>query len=402
MKTPPLLPPASIGILGSGQLGRMLAIAARQMGYRVHVFSPDRHSPTGQIADQEFTAPYDDLDAVRQFARSVDVVTYEFENVPAATAVTCAQFAPLHPGPQALHVAQNRLREKEFMVKHALPVAPFVAVGSLASLLVGLEEIGVPAILKTATSGYDGKGQALIQPPTTNLQSQATAAWDAIDHQSAILEAFVDFEREVSVVAARGADGSFAHFGVIANDHANHILDVSTAPANVPPKVAKEAVAMAQAVLEALDVVGVLCVEFFLTGNGRLLINEIAPRPHNSGHLTIEACATSQFEQQLRAICGLPLGDTTYLKPAAMANLLGDLWFQHDNPKSEITNHQSPNWTAVLAHHPAVKLHLYGKQTARPGRKMGHITALAATGEEAANIVRKARARARARVGIPL
>jgi len=268
--------------------------------------------------------------------------------------------------------------------------------------LVGLEEIGTPAILKTATSGYDGKGQALIQPPISNLQSQATAAWDAINHQPAILEAFVDFEREVSVVAARGADGSFAHFGVIANDHANHILDVSTAPANVPPKVAKEAVAMARTVLEALDVVGVLCVEFFLTGDGRLLINEIAPRPHNSGHLTIEACATSQFEQQLRAVCGLPLGDTTYLKPAAMANLLGDLWFQHDNPKSEITNHQSPNWTAVLAHHPAVKLHLYGKQTARPGRKMGHITALAATGEEAANIVRKARARARARVGIPL
>ncbi|MBK8985847.1 MAG: 5-(carboxyamino)imidazole ribonucleotide synthase [Chloroflexi bacterium] len=391
----PFLPPSTIGILGSGQLGRMLALAARQMGYRVHVFSPDRHSPTGQIADQEFTAPYNDLDAVRQFAQSVDVVTYEFENVPAATAVTCAQFAPLHPGPQALHIAQNRLREKEFMVKHGLPVTPFVEVGSLASLLVGLEEIGAPAILKTATSGYDGKGQEKI---VNHQSSIVNRHWDAIGQQPAILEAFVEFEREVSVVAARGADGSFAHFGVIENDHANHILDVSTAPANVPPKVAQDAVEMARVVLEALNVVGVLCVEFFLTSNGRLLINEIAPRPHNSGHLTIEACATSQFEQQLRAICGLPLGDPTYLKPAAMANLLGDLWFHPNspkaqNPKSEIRNPKSPNWTAVLAHHPAIKLHLYGKQTARPGRKMGHITALAATGEEAAHIVREARAR---------
>ncbi|MBK6709458.1 MAG: 5-(carboxyamino)imidazole ribonucleotide synthase [Chloroflexi bacterium] len=392
----PLLPPATIGILGSGQLGRMLALAARQMGYRVHVFSPDRQSPTGQIADREFIAAYDDLDVVRRFAQSVDVVTYEFENVPGATAVTCAQFVPLHPGPQALHVAQNRLREKEFMVQHGLPVAPFVAVGSLAGLLVGLEEIGAPAILKTTTSGYDGKGQEKI----VNRQSSiVNRHWDAIGQQPAILEAFVDFEREVSVVAARGADGSFAHFGVIANDHANHILDVSTAPADVPPAVAKEAVAMARAVLEALDVVGVLCVEFFLTGDGRLLINEIAPRPHNSGHLTIEACATSQFEQQLRAICGLPLGDTTYLKPAAMANLLGDLWPQptSQNPQSEIRNPKSPNWTAVLAHHPAVKLHLYGKTEARPGRKMGHITALADSGEEAAHIVREARARAGAR-----
>ena len=392
----PLLPPANIGILGSGQLGRMLAIAARQMGYRVHVFSPDRQSPTGQIADREFIAAYDDLDAVRRFAQSVEVVTYEFENVPAETAVTCAQFAPLHPGPQALHIAQNRLREKEFMVQHGLPVAPFVAVGSLAGLLVGLEEIGAPAILKTTTSGYDGKGQEKI----VNRQSSiVNRHWDAIHHQPAILEAFVDFEREVSVVAARGADGSFAHFGVIANDHANHILDVSTAPADVPPAVAKEGETMARAVLEALDVVGVLCVEFFLTGDGRLLINEIAPRPHNSGHLTIEACATSQFEQQLRAICGLPLGDTTYLKPAAMANLLGDLWPQptSQNPQSEIRNPKSPNWTAVLAHHPAVKLHLYGKTEARPGRKMGHITALADSGEEAAHIVREARARAGAR-----
>jgi 5-(carboxyamino)imidazole ribonucleotide synthase len=388
--THPILPPAVIGILGSGQLGRMLALSARAMGYHVHVYSPDSDSPTGQIADREFVAAYDDLDAVRQFAQGVDVVTYEFENVPAATAAACAEFAPLRPGPQVLHIAQNRLREKRFFVEQGLPTTPFVAVDSLDDLLAGLETIGIPAILKTASSGYDGKGQVKI----VNRQSSiVNRQWEAIGRQPAILEGFVEFEREVSVVAARGVDGAFAHFGLIENSHANHILDVSVAPAAAPPEVAEEAVEMARTVMEGLDVVGVLCVEFFLTKNGRLLLNEIAPRPHNSGHLTIEACPTSQFEQQLRAICGLPLGDTRYLKPAAMANLLGDLWFQHDNPKSEIRNPKSPDWTAVLAHHPALKLHLYGKTEARPGRKMGHITALADTGEEAAHIVREARRR---------
>ncbi len=386
-----VFPPATIGILGSGQLGRMLALAARAMGYRVHVYSPDSHSPTGQIADREFVAAYDDLEAVRQFAQGVDVVTYEFENVPAATAAACAEFTPLRPGPHVLHVAQNRLREKQFFVSQKLPTAPFVEVGSLDSLLGGLEMIGTPAILKTVSSGYDGKGQVKI---THEQWSMVKRQWQAIGQQPAILEGFVEFEREVSVVAARGVDGAFAHYGLIHNDHANHILDVSQAPADVPPEVVKEAVAMTRTVMEGLDVVGVLCVEFFLLGNGRLLLNEIAPRPHNSGHLTIEACVTSQFEQQLRAVCGLPLGDTRYLKPAAMANLLGDLWFPKSttrNRQSAIQNPKSPNWTAVLAYHPTLKLHLYGKTEARPGRKMGHITALADTGEEAAHIVRAAR-----------
>lgn len=416
--THPILPPATIGILGSGQLGRMLAIAARQMGYRVHVYSPDSDSPTGQIADREFVAAYDDLDAVRQFAQGVDVVTYEFENVPAATAAACAEFAPLRPGPHVLHIAQNRLREKRFFVEQGLPTTPFVAVDSIDDLLVGLETIGAPAILKTASSGYDGKGQVKItngqwstvngqreasplQTPISNLQSQAIAAWESINHQLAILEGFVEFEREVSVVAARGVDGAFAHFGLIQNDHANHILDVSVAPADAPPDVAEEAVEMARAVMEGLDVVGVLCVEFFLTQNGRLLLNEIAPRPHNSGHLTIEACHTSQFEQQLRAVCGLPLGDTSYLRPAAMANLLGEIYYKgtkrqrdkEESAKSAKSVDIPPDWTAVLALHPAIKLHLYGKTEARPGRKMGHITALADTGEEAATIVREARRR---------
>ncbi len=409
----PLLPPATIGILGSGQLGRMLAIAARQMGYRIHVLSPDSNSPTGQIADKEVTAAYDDLDAIRTFARGVDVVTYEFENVPAATASACQEFAPLRPGAHILHVAQNRLREKTFFADNNLPVAPFVAVDSLEDLVDALEKIGLPAVLKTATSGYDGKGQTTIQP--TNLQTNkltnqqlAQSAWDAINHQPAILETFVTFERELSMVAARGLDGSFIHYGLIENDHANHILDVSIAPANVPPEVTQQAEEIMRCIMEKLDVVGVLCVEFFLTADNQLLLNEIAPRPHNSGHLTIDACVTSQFEQQLRAICGLPLGDTSYHRPAAMANLLGDLWpeshykgtkAQRDKgepDQSPISNLQSPNWTAVLSH-PAIKLHLYGKTEARPGRKMGHITALATTAAEAAIIVREGRKRVESR-----
>ncbi len=385
--TEPIFPPATIGILGSGQLGRMLAMSARQMGYRVHVLSPDRDSPTGQLADQEFTAAYEDLDAVRQFAQGVDVVTYEFENVPATTAAACQEFSPLRPGAQALHVAQNRLREKQFFVAQGLPTTPFVEVRSLDGLLVGLEEIGTPAILKTATSGYDGKGQEKIVHRQLSIVNRQ---WEAIGQQPAILEGFVEFEREVSVVAARGPDGSFAHYGLIHNDHVNHILDVSQAPADVPPKIAQEAVEMARTVLEGLDVVGVLCVEFFLTADGRLLLNEIAPRPHNSGHLTIEACVTSQFEQQLRAVCGLPLGSTRYLSPAAMANLLGDLWFQRRGAEAQRETRHSPDWTAVLTH-PHVKPHLYGKAEARPGRKMGHLTALADTATAAATIVREAR-----------
>jgi 5-(carboxyamino)imidazole ribonucleotide synthase len=353
----------------------MLALAARQLGYRVHVFSPERDTPAGQAADVEICAAYDDLEAVRAFARGVDVVTYEFENVPVATAVACQQFTPVRPGPQALHIAQNRLREKGFFAENGLPTAPFIPVHSLADLQQGLAVIGCPAVLKTAVSGYDGKGQIKLNHP-----DEAEQAWQAVGQVACILEGWVAFEREVSVVAARGLDGSFAHYGLIENSHANHILDVSKAPANVPPGVATEAMEMTRQVLEALDVVGVLCVEFFLTKEGKLLLNEIAPRPHNSGHLTIEACLTSQFEQQCRAVCGLPLGDTTYRQPAAMANLLGDLW-----------QNGEPDWTAVLRM-PDVKLHLYGKREARPGRKMGHLTALASSVAEAERIVREARA----------
>jgi 5-(carboxyamino)imidazole ribonucleotide synthase len=344
----------------------MLALAAARMGYRVHTFSPERDTPTGQVAAREIAAPYDDLDAVRAFARAVQVVTFEFENVPAATAAAAAEYAPVRPDGTVLHTTQHRLREKTFLAAAGLPVTPFRPVRSLADLVAALTDLGCPAVLKTAGFGYDGKGQVLIRTPEA-----AASALASLAGQEAILEAFVDFAREVSVVAARGLDGAVVDYGLIENTHHHHILDVSVAPAPGDPAQARAAREIAHTVLEALEVVGVLCVEFFETRDGRLLINELAPRPHNSGHLTIDACVTSQFEQQLRAVCGLPLGAPDLLRPAAMANLLGDLWTGGE-----------PDWTAACAF-PEVKLHLYGKHAARPGRKMGHLTALAATPEAA-------------------
>ncbi len=370
----PILPGAAIGVLGSGQLGRMFAIAARRMGYRVHTFSPDQDTPTGQIADLEVVAPYDDLDAVANFASRVSVVTFEFENVPAPTAQAAARCAPVRPDGAILHTTQQRIREKAFLTRAGLPTTPYREVRSLEDLELAIAELGAPAVLKTAAFGYDGKGQFRIESA-----GHAAEAWNAIGQQEAVLEAFIDFDREISVVAARGSDGQFVHYGAIENQHARHILDLSTAPARVPPEVTHQAVEMARCVLEQLGVVGVLCVEFFVTRDGKLLINELAPRPHNSGHLTVDACVTSQFEQQLRAVCGLPLGSTAMHRPAAMANLLGDLW-----SKAE------PDWAAGCAF-PDVKLHLYGKLEPRPGRKMGHLTALNLDAEEAYQTVVRAR-----------
>jgi 5-(carboxyamino)imidazole ribonucleotide synthase len=371
---PPILPGATVGVLGSGQLGRMFAIAARRMGYRVHTLSPADDTPTGQVADREVRAAYDDLDAVRDFARAVAVVTFEFENVSAAAAEAAAEHAPVRPAGAVLHTTQHRLREKRFLAGAGFPLAPWRAVATAAELPAAVAEIGLPAVLKSAGWGYDGKGQAVLRD-----LAEAPAAWQAAGGGEAVLEAFVDFEREVSVVAARGLDGAIATFGVSENLHHRHILDVSVAPAAVPPAVAAEAESIARGVVEALDLVGVLCVEMFLTRDGRLLVNELAPRPHNSGHLTFDACVTSQFEQQLRAICGLPLGSPEQLRPAAMANLLGDLW-----------EGGTPDWAAACAF-PGVKLHLYGKAHPRPGRKMGHLTALAETPEAARDLVLAAR-----------
>ena len=353
----------------------MFAIAARRMGYRVHTLSPESDTPTGQVADVEITASYQDLDAVRKFARGVSAVTFEFENVPAVTAQAAAEFAPVRPDGMVLHTTQHRLREKSFLLSHGLPVIPFRRIQSLQELQAALEELGYPAVLKTAGYGYDGKGQIKITSP-----DQAAPALASIPDQELVLEAFVDFQLEVSVVGARGVDGSFANWGVIENSHRNHILDVSVAPATIDERVARKAVEITRTVLEKLDVIGLLCVEFFLTRNGGLLINELAPRPHNSGHLTFDACVTSQFEQQLRAVCCLPLGSTEMLRPAAMANLLGSLWQDGE-----------PNWGAACAF-PDVKLHLYGKLTPKPGRKMGHLTALADSPEKASQHVRQARA----------
>lgn len=372
-------PGGTIGILGSGQLGRMLALEARAMGYRVHIFSPDANTPAGQVADVEVSARYEDTDTLTAFAKGVDVVTLEFENIPAATLEAAEAFAPVRPGVKALHVAQNRLREKTFLFEQGFPVVPFKRVISQADLDDAIRQLGTPAVLKTAGFGYDGKGQATINTP-----ADAPHALAQLRGQEAVLEAFIPFEREVSVVAARGLDGSFVHYGLIENRHERHILDVSVAPPELPAGLVHDAVTIARGVLEALGVIGVMCIEFFVQ-DGRLIINEIAPRAHNSGHLTIDACVTSQFAQQLRAVCGLPLGSTDYLRPAAMTNLLGDLW-----------QDSTPNWSAALAV-PGVKLHLYGKTQARPGRKMGHLTALGDTAQDAIISAKEARARLTAR-----
>ena len=368
----PVLPGAAVGVLGSGQLGRMFAIAARRMGYRVHTLSPDTDTPTGQIADEEVTAAYDDLDAVRYFARRVGVVTFEFENVPAATAAAAAEFAPVRPAGDVLHITQNRIREKTYLRDHGFPVTPFAEVRSVGDFERARHQLGPRAIVKTADFGYDGKGQF-------RLDADSPVRWEWTPQSHYVYEAFIDFEREVSVVAARGVDGTFTHWGVVQNTHRNGILDVSISPASVPPEVEKRAIDIARGVLESLDVVGVLCVEFFLAKSGELMINELAPRPHNSGHFSFDASLTSQFEQQLRAVCGLPLGSTRLLCPAAMVNLLGDLWEGGE-----------PDWAAAAAFD-NVKLHLYGKQEARLGRKMGHLTALADTPTEAARIALAAR-----------
>jgi 5-(carboxyamino)imidazole ribonucleotide synthase len=355
-----VLPGSTIGVLGSGQLGRMFAIAARRMGYRVHTFSPDYDTPTGQVADEEVQAAYDDFDQVRAFARRVDVVTFEFENVPADTVAAATELVPVRPGGHVLSTTQNRLREKSFLSQAGFPVTPFMAVHSIDELHAALAQIGCPAVLKTAGWGYDGKGQRLLRSP-----EEALPAWNSLQTDEAVLEDFVDFTQEVSVIAARALDGSIADYGVVANRHERHILDVSLAPADLAPAVQRQAVELAREIVRQLDVVGVLCVEFFLTSDERLLVNELAPRPHNSGHFSFDACVTSQFEQQLRAVCGLPLGSTAQHCPAAMANLLGELWQAGE-----------PNWASACAF-ADVKLHLYGKATPRPGRKMGHLTALA-------------------------
>ncbi len=371
-----ILPGSTIGILGSGQLGRMLALSARKMGYHVHVYSPEANSPTGHVADREVVGSYEDIETIREFASRVDVVTFEFENVSSAASAAAAEVTLVRPAGQVLHTTQNRLREKTFLRENGFPVAPFAEVISLSDLQGAVTEIGLPAVLKTADFGYDGKGQQKL-----SVGDDLEIAVQNLSGHVGIYEGFIGFEKEVSVVAARTAQGEFKAYPVFENTHANHILDITFAPANIDRDLATAAEELAAGILDKLGVVGVMAVEMFVTRDKRLIVNELAPRTHNSGHLTLDGCVTSQFEQQLRAICGLPLGDTRLLGPTAMANLLGDLWQAN-----------VPDWSAALSD-PSVKLHLYGKSEPRNGRKMGHLTVVGSSVVEAVSAVASARER---------
>jgi 5-(carboxyamino)imidazole ribonucleotide synthase len=370
-----IAPGSALGVLGSGQLGRMFAIAARRMGYRVHTFSPEGDTPTGQVADLEVVADYQDLEALRAFARQCDVVTFEFENVPIDAIDAIEAIAPVRPCGAALHTAQQRAREKQFLADRGFPTAPFGRAATLDELWDAVARIGPPVVIKTAAFGYDGKGQHKVTTP-----ADVEHVWAAIGHQEAVVEKFISLQTEISVIGVRGIDGEIAQYQPFENRHRDHILDVTTVAAAIAPALAARAMEITRSILEELQYIGVLCVEFFVTTEGELLVNELAPRPHNSGHLTFDASVTSQFEQQVRAICGLPLGSTRLLATAAaMANLLGELWEDGE-----------PNWAAACRFSD-VKLHLYGKSHPRPGRKMGHMTAMGRTVDEALDRVISAR-----------
>lgn len=348
----PLAPGSTIGILGGGQLGRMLAIAAARLGLRAHIYDPGEDPPAGHVSARVTRAAYDDGEALLAFAWSVDAVTFEFENVPATTAEALAANALVRPGPRALAIAQDRVAEKSFLNETGIATAPWRAVDGLGDLEAGLAAIG-PGILKTRRFGYDGKGQVLLSGP-----QDAARAWEEIGHAPAILEGLIPFEAEISVIAARGADGRVIAYEPGLNLHRDGILHTTTVPAPVRRAVAQEAVLVAGRILQALDYVGVIGVEFFVAPGNRLLVNEIAPRVHNSGHWTIEACVIDQFEAHIRAVAGWPIGEGTRHSDAVMTNLIGA---------------EADRW-AALAAEPGAGLHLYGKAEARPGRKMGHIT----------------------------
>ena len=357
-KSLPILPGATLGILGGGQLGRMFTLAARTMGYKVMVLDPDFSSPAGQMADVHLQADYTDPDALRQLGERCDAVTTEFENVPAASLIALAGWCRVAPSADAVAIMQDRSHEKSWLADNGFATAPFALVNNEAELDTALAKTGTPALLKVSRFGYDGKGQARVA-----TLDEARAAFREFDSQPCVLEGFVTLEREVSVVLARSDDGACALFPVAENRHESGILDVSIVPARVSDSLAQKAREMTRDIANTLGYVGVMAVEFFIA-DGRLMVNEIAPRPHNSGHYTLDACVTDQFEQQVRVLAGLPLGDTRLLSPVAMVNILGDRW--HDG---------GPHWDTLLAH-PNIKLHLYGKEAARPGRKMGHFNVL--------------------------
>jgi 5-(carboxyamino)imidazole ribonucleotide synthase len=346
-----LEPGAVIGILGGGQLGRMLSVAASRLGFRTHIYEPAANPPGGDVAHRVTTAPYEDLAALRAFAAAVDVITYEFENVPTAALDALEAIRPIRPNRRALAISQDRIAEKAFLTGLGLTCAPYAAVGSLADLEAALARIGAPAVLKTTRLGYDGKGQARIKTP-----EDASAAWGLMQGQPAVLEGFIDFTHEVSVIAARGLDGSVACYDPGENVHDGGILRTTTIPARLSAGQRTDAVLIAARILNALDYVGVIGVELFVTPGG-LIVNEIAPRVHNSGHWTQQGCVVDQFEQHIRAVAGWPLGDGTRYADVVMENLIG-----HDMAR-----------VSALARERGVAIHLYGKGEVLPGRKMGHV-----------------------------
>lgn len=357
-----LLPGATIGVLGGGQLGRMMAVTARQMGYRIVVLDPSARCPTAQVSDGVVVGALDDLDAARHLARQVDVITLDTEHVPADHLAELETLAPVRPAASVLRTIQDRLVQKQFLDGLGLPQAAWAPAGDAAELDAGLARLGAPAILKVRRAGYDGKGQVRIEPA-----DDAHAQLARLRGEPAVLEQVVDFRREISVVLARGADGVTAIYPIAENRHRRHILHVTRAPAPMPAAARARAEAIATTIADALGHVGVMAVELFELADGRLLVNEIAPRTHNSGHYTYGACATSQFEQHVRAICGLPLGDPRALTGAVMLNLIGDLW--------AVPGRAAPPWQHVLDV-PNARLHLYGKDAPAPGRKMGHVVLL--------------------------
>lgn len=396
------LPGARLGVLGGGQLGRMFALAARRMGYAVSVYTDQVGSPAAQVADSAVVGSYEDVDAIAGFAATVDALTLEFENFAAEAIAAAEGVTRVRPGRLALHVTQHRLREKEFLARRGLPVVPYVAVtnGSVAELGAAVAGFDGGCLVKTAGFGYDGKGQVALGRGPTAAGLAAAAA--LVGAGPVVVERRLELAAELSIVAARGADGAFVPYLPVINRHVNQVLDVSSSPWGpattdasagglrlhglddptgglLTPVVLAAAVEATEAIFAGLEFVGLGCVEFFVAADGGLYVNEVAPRPHNSGHLTIEACAISQFEQQVRALCGLPLGSSAPLAPAAMANLLGDVWGGGE-----------PDWAAALRE-PSVRLHLYGKAAARPGRKMGHLTAVAPDGATALARVQRAR-----------
>jgi len=379
-----IAPGQTIGIVGGGQLGRMLALTARRMGYRIAILDPDASCPASPVADLKVTASFEDGNALRRLAEAGDVVTYEFENIPVTSLRQIAALRPVFPDPSILHICQHREREREFLQASGFPGPRFEVVASAGELAAALKKFPGKTRLKSSAFGYDGKGQLALVP-----DSDPETSWKTIGVPRAVLEEHVPFVREISVLVARDASPQTVVFPPFENRHVDGILERTVFPARIPESMANDALALARQIAEKLQLVGLLAVELFQMADGRLLVNELAPRVHNSGHLTAEACPTSQFEQQLRAVCGLPLGLVSPIGPAVMFNLLGDLWAKGE-----------PDWSPIFAL-PGASLHLYGKATARPGRKMGHLTIRSGTIEEAIRLGNEALNPLRLRASLP-